>query len=55
MEFGERFHALRLKKGLSEDQIASFLGVSWKEITSWEKGRAEVMYLLPVLTGLTPV
>lgn len=51
MEFGERFHALRLKKGLSEDQIASFLGVSWKEITSWEKGRAEPS--LPMLMKIS--
>ncbi len=41
MEFGERFRALRLKKGLSEDQLAAYFGVSWKDITAWEKGREE--------------
>ena len=41
MEFGERFHALRVKKGLSEDQIAAYFGVTWKEITAWERGKDE--------------
>lgn len=41
MTLGEKIRALRAEKGLSEDQFASFLGVSYKEIVRWESGKEE--------------
>lgn len=38
--FGARLHRLRIRKGLSQTDIATHLGVSAPSISGWEKGRA---------------
>lgn len=37
--FGARLHRLRVRKGLSQGEIAAHLGVSAPSISGWEKGR----------------
>lgn len=41
MELGKRIKELREQKGVSQPQLAEFLGVSFKTVSSWEVGRTE--------------
>ena len=38
MEFGQRLKAIRKEKGMTQVQLAKFLGVSEASICNWEKG-----------------
>lgn len=39
MTIGERIHAARKSKGLSQEMIAAKLGVSRQAVTRWESGK----------------
>ena len=41
MEFKDRLRAARLKKGLTQDQLATKLGVAKSTLTGYEKGNRE--------------
>lgn len=52
MTVGERLCALRTEKGLSEEQFANWLGVSYKDILHWEGGKEEPpLSLLPKIAA----
>lgn len=38
-EVGQRIRAARLAKGLTVEQLAQEMGVNWRTITHWQKGR----------------
>ena len=43
-EVGARLKEWRLKKGLTQQDLAQLLGVSRSTIASWEIGRTEIPY-----------
>jgi len=42
--FSQRLRSLRRESGLSQTQLAEFLGVSQQSITGWENARTEPEY-----------
>lgn len=40
MEFGQQLKAIRKEKGMTQVQLAKFLGVSEASICNWEKGKS---------------
>lgn len=38
MKFNEKIQDLRHKKGLSQEQMADFIGVSRQSVAKWESG-----------------
>ena len=43
-EVGNRLKKWRLKKGLTQKELAEVLGVSRQTVASWEIGRTEIPY-----------
>ncbi len=40
-ESGKLIHELRLVTGLTQEQFASYLGVTYSTVNRWENGRAQ--------------
>ena len=38
MKIGENIRALRLRKGLTQEQVAQQLGVTYQAVSKWENG-----------------
>ena len=44
---GKRIAALRKERGVKQDELASFVGVSTQAVSKWENGGAPDIELLP--------
>ena len=40
-EFGKRLQAARAKLGLTQEQFAARVGVTWSTVSRWENGRGQ--------------
>ena len=38
MKIGENIRALRLQKGMTQEQVAQQLGVTYQAVSKWENG-----------------
>lgn len=56
MKIGNNIRVLRQRKGLTQEQVAVHLGVSYQAVSKWETGvNTPDISLLPVLAGLFEV
>lgn len=52
MSIGEKIRELRLERGLSEEQFASIIGVTWRDVLNWEKEKEfPPVNLIPKIAG----
>ena len=50
LEFGEKVRSLRTERGLTQEKLADFLGVSFQAVSKWERGET-----YPDITLLQPL
>ena len=56
MKIGSNIRALRQRKGLTQEQVATHLGVSYQAVSKWETGaNTPDISLLPALAALFDV
>jgi len=51
-EFGEKVRSLRTERGLTQEKLADFLGVSFQAVSKWERGdTVPDIYMLPSIAS----
>lgn len=52
LEFGEKVRSLRTERGLTQEKLADFLGVSFQAVSKWERGdTVPDIYMLPSIAS----
>ncbi len=52
IHFGENVHRLRTERGMTQERLADFLGVSFQAISKWERGETVPdLFMLPVIAS----
>ncbi len=56
LRFGENIRRLRVERGLTQEKLAEFLGVSFQAVSKWERGETVPdLYMLPTLASFFAV
>jgi len=56
IEFGEKVRSLRNERGLTQEKLADFLGVSFQAVSKWERGdTVPDVYMLPSIASFFDV
>lgn len=52
IHFGENIHKLRTERGMTQERLADFLGVSFQAVSKWERGETVPdLFMLPVIAS----
>ena len=52
LNFGENIRKLRIEHGLTQEELADFLGVSFQAVSKWERGdTVPDIYMLPTIAA----
>lgn len=52
IHFGENIHRLRTERGMTQERLADFLGISFQAVSKWERGETVPdLFMLPVIAS----